>query len=100
MLATIISVFVQLKLSSQVESYSKYPMMYSSRTTNIFEYHGPVTSSVFLKGQAIPYCAGSKGNFLLLSKSIGGVGLEPELPMRSRRQILQAHLWKRIRKGS
>lgn len=60
-LATVISIFIELQLSSKVECYSKYPMMHSSRATDGDKpVHSPMTSLEFLKGQTIPSWAGLK----------------------------------------
>lgn len=81
MLATVISIFIELQLSSKVESYSKYPMMHSSRATDGDKpVHSPMTSLVTSDQSKIPKgtehsllgrIKGEKRSFLLLSKIMG-----------------------------
>lgn len=98
MLATVISLFVELQLSSKVKSYSKYPRMHSSRATNGLgnkPVHSPRTSLAPSDQSSIPKGTGHsllcrvKGEFPSTLQDHGmELASESGLPVKSGSQTL------------
>lgn len=104
-----LAIFIELQLSSKVESYFKYPMMHSSRATDGDKpIHSLMTSLVTSDQSRIPKGTDhtllgrikvEKGSFLLVSKIMGCSWQRQILPSQRWHATHKAPVKKNIKKS-